>query len=73
MTCFQMQISRPLLSQPYFEKSEDETHTPKMGTWESIGTPETSEFDCRGKNNSPFGHLKHKLWQKKKSGVKLAI
>jgi hypothetical protein len=23
-----------------------------MGTWESTGTPETSEFDCRGQNTS---------------------
>jgi hypothetical protein len=29
---------------------EDETHTPEMGTWESVGTPETSKFDCRGQN-----------------------
>jgi hypothetical protein len=26
-----------------------------MGTWESFGTPETSEFDCRGQNTSPWG------------------
>jgi hypothetical protein len=29
---------------------EDDTHTPKMGTWESTGTPETSKFDRRGQN-----------------------
>jgi len=29
---------------------EDETHTPEMGTWESSGTPETSEFNYRGQN-----------------------
>ncbi len=39
------------LSQPHFWKSEDDTHTPKMGTWESSETPETSEFDCRGQKN----------------------
>jgi hypothetical protein len=26
-----------------------------MGTWESSGTPETSKFDCRGQNTSPWG------------------
>jgi hypothetical protein len=34
------------------EGCEDETHTPEMGTWESIRTPKTSEFDCRGQNTS---------------------
>jgi hypothetical protein len=33
---------------PLLEECEDDTHTPKMGTWESSGTPETLEFDCRG-------------------------
>jgi hypothetical protein len=32
------------------EECEDDTHTPEMGTWESTGTPKTSEFDCRGQN-----------------------
>ncbi len=36
---------------------EDETHTPEMGTWESFGTPKTSEFDCRGQNTSHWGVL----------------
>jgi len=36
---------------------EDETHTPKVGTWESSGTPETSKMGSHG----PFGHLQHKL------------
>jgi hypothetical protein len=26
----------------------------RMGIWESFGTPKTSEFDCRGQNNSPW-------------------
>jgi hypothetical protein len=30
------------------EEWEDDIHTPEMETWESIGTPETSEFDFRG-------------------------
>jgi hypothetical protein len=33
-------------------KSVDETHTSEIGTWESSGTPETLEFDCRGQNTS---------------------
>jgi hypothetical protein len=27
-------------------------HIPEMGTWESIGTPETSKSDRRGQNTS---------------------
>jgi hypothetical protein len=30
------------------EEWEDDTHTPEMGTWESIGTPETSKLNYRG-------------------------
>ncbi len=40
-----------------WEECEDETHTPKMGTWEFAGTPKTSEFDCRGQNTSHCGVL----------------
>jgi len=36
-------------------KCEDETHIPEIGTWESSGTPETSEFDCRGQNTLHLG------------------
>jgi hypothetical protein len=32
------------------EEWEDDSHTPEMGTWESVGTPKTSEFDFRGQN-----------------------
>jgi len=35
---------------PTLRECEDETHIPKMGTWESSGTPETLEFDYRGQN-----------------------
>jgi hypothetical protein len=35
---------------PTLKECEDETHTPKIGTWESSGTPETLEFDCRSQN-----------------------
>jgi hypothetical protein len=34
------------------EECEDDIHIPKMGTWESIETPETSEFGFRGQNTS---------------------
>jgi hypothetical protein len=40
-----------------WEECEDETNTPKMGTWESIGTPKTLEFNCRGQNTSYWGVL----------------
>ncbi len=39
------------------EECEDDTHTPEMGTWESTGTPETSEFDYRGQNASHWNVL----------------
>jgi hypothetical protein len=42
---------------PLLEECEDEIHTPEMGTWEPVGTLETSEFDCRGQNTSPWGVL----------------
>jgi hypothetical protein len=32
------------------EEWEDEIHTLKMGTWESIEIFKTSEFNCRGQN-----------------------
>ncbi len=32
------------------EEWEDDTHTPEMGTWESIRTPKTSKFNCKGQN-----------------------
>jgi hypothetical protein len=32
------------------EQWEDDSHTPKMGTWESVGTPEILKFDFRGQN-----------------------
>jgi len=34
---------------------EDETHTPEIRTWESFGTPKTSEFDYRGQNTLHWG------------------
>jgi hypothetical protein len=44
------------------EECKDDTHTLEMGTWESFGTPKTSEFDCRGQNTSPWGVL-HAIWK----------
>jgi hypothetical protein len=48
---------------PLWEECEDETHTPKMGTWESSGTPKTSEFDCRGQKTLHYDvfHIIEKL------------
>jgi hypothetical protein len=34
------------------EEWEDDTHTPKMGTWESLRTLKTLEFYFRGQNTS---------------------
>ncbi len=42
---------------PTLRECEDETHTLKMGTWESSGTPKFSEFDCKGQNTSHWGVL----------------
>jgi hypothetical protein len=42
---------------PLLEECEDDIHTLEMGTWESFGTPKSSEFDCRGQNTSPWGVL----------------
>jgi len=38
-----------------WKECDDETHTPKIGTWESSGTPKTLEFDCRGQNTLHWG------------------
>jgi hypothetical protein len=46
-TCFSV-------TTPFLEECEDDTHTPKMGTWESSETSEISEFDWRGQNTSPW-------------------
>ncbi len=42
---------------PTLRECEDETHIPKVGTWESSGTPKTSQFNCRGQNTSHWGVL----------------
>jgi hypothetical protein len=40
---------------PTLRECEDETHTPEMGTWESFGTPKTSEFNCKGQKILHWG------------------
>jgi hypothetical protein len=41
------------MPQPHFGASvRIRLALPKVGTWESSGTPETLEFDCRGQNTS---------------------
>jgi hypothetical protein len=42
---------------PTLEEWEDDSLTPKMGTWESAGTPKISEFDFRGQNTLRWGVL----------------
>jgi hypothetical protein len=42
-----------LCRNPTLKDCEDDTHTPEMGTWESFGTLEDLEFDCRGQNTLP--------------------
>ncbi len=44
-----------MVPQPHFWKCENDTHTLKMGTWESSGTPKISEFNCKGQNTSHWG------------------
>jgi hypothetical protein len=46
-----------LCRNPTLRECEDETHIPEMGTCESFGVPETSEFDCRGQNTLHWGVL----------------
>jgi hypothetical protein len=43
-----------VVATPLWGKCEVATHTFENGTWESFGTPENSEFDCRGQNTSPW-------------------
>jgi len=67
--CYRVELSLCLIHQhqnyvykvsvptPLLEECEDDTHTPKMGSWESSGTPEISELNCKGKRTSPWGVL----------------
>jgi len=43
---------RQHVTTPLWGKCEVATHTPENGTWESSGTPENLERDCRGQNTS---------------------
>jgi hypothetical protein len=36
------------------KECEDDTCTPEMGIWESFGTPENLELNCKGQNTSPW-------------------
>jgi hypothetical protein len=47
----------PTYRNPTLAKCEDETHTPKVGDLESSKTPESLEFDRKGKNTSPWSVL----------------
>ncbi len=38
---------------PTLKDCEDDTHAPEMGTWESFGTLENLELDCRGQKTLP--------------------
>jgi hypothetical protein len=42
---------------PTLKECEDDTHTPKMGTWESSGIPKNSKLDCKGQNTLPWNVL----------------
>jgi len=44
-----------LCHNPTLRECEDETHTSKIGTWESFGSPKISEFNCRGQNTLHSG------------------
>jgi len=46
-----------VVTTPLWAKCEDETHTPESGDLESSGTPENSEFNCRGQNTLHWGVL----------------
>ncbi len=50
-------VSDPTCRNPTLAKCEDETHTPKVGDWESFGTLECLEFNSRGQNTSDWGVL----------------
>jgi len=56
-TFLEFNIQLVFYRNPILRECEDETHTPKVGTWESSGTPKTSEFNCRGQNTSHWGVL----------------
>jgi hypothetical protein len=50
-----LKVSLGICYNPTLKECEDETHILEMGTWESFGTPETFEINCRGQNTSHWG------------------
>jgi hypothetical protein len=46
-----------VVATPLWGKCEVTTHTPKNGTWESSGTPENSELNCKCQNTSHWDVL----------------
>jgi hypothetical protein len=45
----------PTVATPLWGKCEVATHTPENGTWESSGTRENSELNCKGQNTLHWG------------------
>ncbi len=45
-----LKVPQVLCCNPTWRKCGDETHTPKMGTWESSGTFKSSKFNYKGQN-----------------------
>jgi len=45
-------LFHPYCCNPTLRECEDETHTTKIGTWESSETFKTLEFNYRGQNTS---------------------
>ncbi len=58
-------LNKYSVATPLLEECEDDTHTPKMGTWESRRTLKTLELNCRGQNTSHYGviYIIGKLWK----------
>jgi hypothetical protein len=46
MTLLEKEATNNIVTTLLLEEWEDDFHTPEMGTWESVGTPKTSKFDC---------------------------
>jgi hypothetical protein len=55
--CWSSKMGTRNVATPLWSKCEDETRTPKSGNLESSETLETSKFDRRGQNTSPWGIL----------------
>jgi hypothetical protein len=47
-----IQLYSGSVATPLWGKCEVATHTPENGTWESSGTSENLEHDCKGQNTS---------------------